>query len=295
MRIRHCTTRAFSLISCLAAALAAGACSPLGMVNAITPDDGAELIGSFNYGDNARQRLDIYKPAYAEKKALPTVLFIYGGSWKGGKRGDYAFAGKALARAGFLVAVADYRVYPEVTFPDFVDDVAKATAWLHVNVDRFGGKTDNIHLVGHSAGAHMVAMVALNSAYLEAEGFDRSILGRWVGLAGPYAFHPLQYDSVKDAFAGLEDQDKARPIVFAGSGAPPALLLHGAADTTVVPEHSLRLAETLTKAGVPATAFLYPDVTHGPLVAALSERLDFLAPTLKHTVNYLKSGQVPEN
>jgi len=277
----------------MAAALTAGACSPLGMVNAISPDDGVEMVGSFNYGDSDRQRLDIYKPSDTKESVLPTVLFFYGGSWKSGKRADYAFAGRALARAGFLVAVADYRVYPEVTFPDFVNDAAKATAWVHVNADRFGGETDNIHLVGHSAGAHMVAMLTLNPAYLEAEGFDRSILGRWVGLAGPYAFHPTKYASVRAAFAGLDDEDKARPIVFVGPGAPPALLLHGAADTTVVPEHSLRLADALRKEGVPATSHLYPDVTHGPLVAAMSEPLDFLAPTLKHTVDYLKSGQVP--
>lgn len=293
MRIRRFATRTFSLIGCIAAALAAGACSPLGMVNAISPDEGATLVGSFGYGENDRQRLDLYRPSELTSTPLPTVLFVYGGSWKGGNRADYAFAGKALARAGFLVAVADYRVYPEVRFPDFVTDTAKAAAWLHENAGNHGGRADGIHLVGHSAGAHLVAMVALDETYLRAEGADRSILGRWVGLAGPYAFHPFDFDSVKDAFEGLQDEDQARPIVYAGPGAPPALLLHGASDTTVVPEHSVRLAETLNKAGVKASAHLYPDVTHGPIVAALSEPLDFLAPTLEHTTHYLKTGQAP--
>jgi len=113
------------------------------------------------------------------------------------------------------------------------------------------------------------------------------------GISETEPFYYRIHGPRRAAFAGLDDEDKARPIVFVGPGAPPALLLHGAADTTVVPEHSLRLADALRKEGVPATSHLYPDVTHGPLVAAMSEPLEFLAPTLKHTVDYLKTGQVP--
>lgn len=265
-------------------------CSPLDAINALSPNDGTVSVGSFSYGEHAKQRLDLYAPVAPHEKPLPTVLFLYGGSWKDGDRADYAFVGRALAREGFLVAVADYRTFPEIRFPDFVHDAAMATAWLHRHAAGHGGDARRIHLIGHSAGAHIAAMVALDPTYLKAQGLDRTVLGRWVGLAGPYAFHPSHFASIRDVFQHLQDEDQARPITFADADAPPALLLHGAADTTVVPAHSTRLADTLNAVGAEAHVRLYPDVTHGPLVASLASPLRWLAPTFEDVVRYLKSG-----
>ena len=155
-------------------------CSGLDMVNAVAPADGVTRTPDLAYGAHPRQTLDLYKPVEATGP-LPTTLFLYGGSWKGGHKEDYAFVGRALARAGFLVAVADYRVYPEIAFPVFVEDGAKAVHWLTENADAHGGRTDGIHLMGHSAGAHIAAMIALDGSYLNAQGLSQAVLGRWVG------------------------------------------------------------------------------------------------------------------
>lgn len=266
-------------------------CSPLKVINAIVPEGDVIVDADQVYGPHPRQKLDIYRPTKADV-ALPTVVFFYGGSWKRGNRVDYAFAGQALANQGFVVAVADYRTYPEVKFPAFVDDAAKAVTWMNKNAARFGGKTEDIHLIGHSAGAHIASFLALDVSFLKNAGADRSILGRWVGLSGPYAFYPSEVRSVRDIFSDTPE-DQARPITFADAGTPPALLLHGADDTTVLPKNSTQLAKALRDVGVKAHAFMYDGVGHAPLVLSLSPPFTGIAPTLNDVTAFFKTGKIP--
>ncbi len=268
-------------------------CSGLDMVNAVAPDDGVEEMAGISYGPHPRQALDLYRPVDASEP-LPTILFFYGGSWKRGKKEDYAFAGRALARAGFLVAVADYRIYPDVAFPTFVEDGAKAVRWLTEHAGDYGGRKTGIHLVGHSAGAHIAAMIALDGAYLNKEGLSQEVLGRWAGLAGPYAFYPSEIDYVSMVFSDLKDEDTARPVTFVDGKSPPALLLHGSDDTTVLPKHSRLLAARLNAAGVAAVARFYDGIGHAELVLSLSPPFTGLAPALFDTVSFLKTGAFPE-
>ena len=284
-----------SVITLIAAALVIlQACSPLSAVNAVAPSSGITAIPDLSYGTGDRQMLDLYRPDGAQA-ALPTILFFYGGSWKRGSREKYAFAARALAREGYLVAVADYRTYPDVKFPAFVHDGAKAVAWLTQNAEKYGGHTDQIHMVGHSAGAHIAAMIALDEKYLARENLSRDVLGRWVGLAGPYAFYPSKVRSVRDIFSDLSDENQARPITFAAvPGAPSALLLHGGDDTLVLPENSEQLASALSAAGVSAHAHIYPEIGHIRLVLSLSAPFQGFASSLKDSVQFLKTGDVPE-
>lgn len=273
------------------AAATVAACSPLRMVNAVAPSDGIEVISDFAYGTHPRQKLDLYRPATI-RGPLPTVLFLYGGSWKRGSREGYAFAGRALARHGFLVAVADYRTYPDVTFPAFVHDGAKAVAWLHQNAAAHGGRPDNIHMIGHSAGAHIAALVAVDPVYLRTEGLTQRILGRWVGLAGPYAFYPSEVRSVRAIFEKTPEDD-ARPVTRVSANSPPGLLLHGEDDGTVYPFNSNAMATALTAAGSEGHAHMYPGVGHAPLVLSLTEPFTAIAPTLEDSVRFLKTGITP--
>lgn len=268
-------------------------CSGLDMVNAVAPDGGVTESVGLKYGEHPRQTLDLYRPV-GSSDPLPTILFFYGGSWKGGNKEDYAFAGRALARAGFLVAVADYRVYPEIAFPTFVEDGAQAVHWLTEHAADHGGKTTDIHLIGHSAGAHIAAMIALDGAYLQKEGLSQDVLGRWVGLAGPYAFYPSEINYVSAIFQHLKDEDAARPITFVDGKSPPALLLHGADDETVIPKHSRLLAARLNAAGVPSAARFYDGIGHAKLVLSLSEPFTGFAPAFFDTVRFLKTGAFPE-
>ncbi|MEL6126399.1 MAG: alpha/beta hydrolase, partial [Pseudomonadota bacterium] len=112
--------------------------------------------------------LDIYTPKDAE--GAPVSVFFYGGSWQIGERGNYAFVAMTLAREGFVVALPDYRKFPDVRFPAFVEDGARAIAWLRENVATFGGDPERMYLSGHSAGAHIAMLLAMDESYLAAEG-----------------------------------------------------------------------------------------------------------------------------
>jgi acetyl esterase/lipase len=271
----------------LAALLAA--CSPLRAFNAVIPQDrgGIALERGSAYGAHPRQRIDLYRPRAwrAGQAKLPIIVFFYGGSWQEGQREGYAFAGRGFADAGFLVAVPDYRLVPEVRFPAFLEDGAAAVRWVRANAARLGGDPDRIVLVGHSAGAYNAAMLALDERWL---GADRQAVRGLVGLAGPYDFLPLDLPVTVAAFGQERDLARTQPINFASAGDPPALLLHGAQDTTAYPRNSERLASLLRGAGVDARVKLYPKVGHIGIVTALARPFRGRAPVLEDSVAFAR-------
>ena len=112
--------------------------------------------------------------------------------------------------------------------------------------------------MGHSAGAHIAALLALDHHYLAAAGVAPEAIRSFVGLAGPYDFLPLDDPTLEQIFA-VENLAATQPITFADHRAPPTLLLHGADDLTVRPANSERLAAALATAGNRADLKLYPD------------------------------------
>src|SRR6185295_10367345 len=174
----------------LAAALSvlASACAPLGLLDAITPVGTYQPNLGIAYGPEPRHRLDIYVPdGFARPR--PVIVFFYGGNWQSGERGGYRFVAESLTRAGNVVVIPDYRLYPAVRFPAFLDDSARAVAWVAANIGRYGGDPDALYLMGHSAGAYNAAMVALDRSYLRAVGGAK--IAGVIGIAGPYDFLPL--------------------------------------------------------------------------------------------------------
>ncbi len=258
------------------------ACSPLRAFNAIVPQDRGAIAAERGsaYGAHPRQRVDLYRPraSRAGRVRLPIIVFFYGGSWQEGQREGYAFAARAFADAGFLVAVPDYRLVPEVRFPAFLEDSATAVRWVRANAARLGGDADRIVLVGHSAGAYIAAMLAVDERWL---GVDRQAVRGLVGLAGPYDFLPLDIPVTIAAFGQERDLERTQPVTFASAGDPPALLLHGALDTTAYPRNSERLASLLRAAGVDARVKLYPKIGHIGIVTALARPFRGRAPVLE--------------
>jgi acetyl esterase/lipase len=259
--------------------LALGACSPLRTFNALVPKDAA--AGSvakdqaFAAGD--RGRLDIYAPRQAAPGAkLPVIVFFYGGSWSSGTKEGYAFAGRALAARGFIVAIPDYRLVPEVRFPDFLKDGAAAVKWVRANAARFGGDPDLIVLAGHSAGAYNAAMLSLDPQWL---GQDRRAVRGFAGLAGPYDFLPLD-STTRPAFGAAADLRATQPVNFASAGDPPTLLLVAGKDRLVLPRNAERLAQLLRQAGVRVETRTYAAVGHIGMVTALAKPLRGRAPVL---------------
>lgn len=176
---------------------------------------------NFAYGADPRQKLDLYMPRHAVNR--PVVIFWYGGSWQEGSKSNYRFVGTALAKLGFVAVLPDSRLYPQVTFPLFDEDGARAVAWVEQHVQEFGGDPKRIVLMGHSAGGHTAAFLAFNHAFLERFGAQSADIVALVGLSGPYVLVP-DSDALRAAFAAPFSDKDWQPIRFVDSHAPPTLV-----------------------------------------------------------------------
>lgn len=272
---------------CLAG-LGAGlaACSGPAVLNAITSKAGYRVQHDLRYAEGERGNYDLYVPNGASA-STPLVIFLYGGGWDSGDKGIYAFVGQSLASEGIAVAVPDYRVYPEVKFPGFVEDGAKAVAAIETAARRGTGSLPGgdrpVFLMGHSAGAQIAALLALDRHYLAEAAAPKRRLAGFIGLAGPYDFLPLTEERYIRIFPKTQ-LAASQPVNFVGPGAPPMLLIAGSADTTVDPKNTLSLAAKAKAAGVAVTADIVEGVDHIGAISALATALPFGEKTIRPAV-----------
>lgn len=239
------------------------------------------------FGEHTRQRLDLYRPPAGTPERAAIIVFLYGGSWSSGSKDVYAFVGQALAARGFTTVIPDYRLYPDVQFPAFVEDTAAAYAWASLNLAERCNPARPIIVAGHSAGGHMAALLAYDPRYIAQASATALPPAAIIGLAGPYTFEPTRWPSTKDAFASVADTpDVPRPVTFVRPTAPPALLLHGAADELVHLKNTRELAAALREAGSTTDTEIYPGIGHIGLVLTLARPLRWRAPTLEHMVTF---------
>jgi acetyl esterase/lipase len=237
------------------------------------------------YGSDPRQRLDVFSPPRA--KGRPIVIFWYGGSWEKGRKADYRFVGTALAERGIVAIIPDYRLYPQVTFPAFDEDGARAVAWVEQHAGEFGGNPKHIVLMGHSAGGHTAAFLALNHAFLAKYGADPHDISGFVGLSGTYVFVP-DSDELRAAFPAPYTVNDWQPIKFVDADSPPALLLHGLADKEVLPQEAIELRDALVAAHVPVDLELFPHRGHPDTVASFAEVARWRTPALEDTLKFVE-------
>ena len=216
------------------------------------------------YASGSRNGIDIYRPVGASE-AAPVMVFFYGGSWRTGAREDYRFVGRRLAAQGMLVLVADYRTYPEATFPGFVEDGARAVAWARDHAQEWGGDPTCMFVAGHSAGAQIAALLATDGRYLAAHGMKPKDLAGAISLSGPLDF-AITGDLVP-VFGDPAQWPGAQPLNFVDGDEPPFLLIHSLRDKVVEAEDSRLFAAKLERMKVPVTLRLLPEGGHStPLV-----------------------------
>lgn len=305
------------ILATLALALSPWLGGCVATLNHAAAGDDVTVARDLAYGDDVRQRVDVYRPASARAAAgaadadgadgvagaaaprsagrgLPVVVFLYGGSWQSGSKADYPFVAAALARHGYLTFLPDYRIYPRVRYPAFVEDAARAVAFARAHAAQYGGDPSRIVLIGHSAGAYLVAMLALDKRWLAAVGMDpRRDLRAVVGLAGPYDFLPLHDAALEDIFttpAGLAD---TQPITHVDGDSPPMLLLAGRNDKTVDPGNTVRLAAALRAHGAPVEDTLYAHASHPVIIGAFAPFLRFLSSSFADTTRFVDARVRP--
>jgi acetyl esterase/lipase len=274
------------------AALFESACDRLGFMAVNAP----ALFGPFKrhaniaYGSDPQHRLDVYVPHGSAAAPRPVIVFWHGGRWRFGDKADYRFVGAALAGSGYVAVVANYRHYPQVKMPGFMDDAAQAALWSAAHAEDYGGDQRRVFLMGHSAGAHMAALLTLDSRYFTAARQPQPHIAGVIGLSGAYDFLPLLEADVQDMFGPPQNYPQSQPINFVRAGAPPMLLVHGLDDETVRPKNSRNLAAALSACGASVTLKLYPKRAHAGTVAALAALARGWSPTLADITAFVRNS-----
>jgi len=252
-------------------------CAPVDLLNGLVPGNGYTFKNDIAYGPNYRQKLDVYMPKHPDARKT-AIVFIYGGAWKSGRKGDYRFVGQGLSELGYTVIIPDYHLYPAVQYPVFIDDCARAVVWAHENADKIGINPDRIFVMGHSAGAYNAAMVAFDERWMINVGGDPKWVHGMIGLAGPYDFLPIADPSVKKVFESALDMNDTQPINHIGKGEPPAFLATGNEDEQVEARNTTDMAHKLLDNGNNVTVLSYPNVSHKGIVVSLTRVLTPDAP-----------------
>ena len=225
-------------------------------------------VRSLSYGKLPRQQMDIYRPRVDQGK--PPVVFVYGGAWRSGTKTDFKFIGHALTQLGHAVIIPDYQLYPQVKFPVFIEDVAKAIKETELRSDALLGRPlDEFVLMGHSAGAHSAAMIFTDRSYLNNQRVKGRPVG-FIGLAGPYDL-TLEYPEIVGVFDGAGK--RSQPIDYITPGLPPVLLLQGADDKRVLPYHSRTFSEALALSGADVRTRFYPKTNHIMIIGSIAQPL----------------------
>lgn len=270
-------------------ALGLAGCSATGALNVLVPRGTYRAEAGIAYGDDARQRLDVYTPLEPRPDA-PLAVFFYGGAWTRGDRASYRFVGEALASAGIVAVVADYRLSPQVRWAAILEDCSDAVGWVFRNAERLGSSQQRIHLVGHSAGAYNAAMLALDARWLARHGLQPRQLAGWVGIAGPYNFLPIVDPDSQRAFDWPTTPADSQPVAHVSSKAPRTLLLAAREDKVVNPQrNTVELAQRLRGAGADVKLEVLEGVNHVTIVGALATPLRGLAPVRDTVTRFLLS------
>ena len=243
------------------------------------------------YAHATKHRLDLYLPSASE--GHPVLVLVHGGSWRRGDKDGYGGAsvaiGRSLAAEGVAVAVINYRLTPEVRHPEHARDVARAVSWVHDNASLYGWNSRKIVLVGHSAGAHLCSLTALDAAYLEEHGLTPEIIGGVVAISGIYDLTRLGVTGqllFQDVFGARDEQlQSASPALRVQDRPAPFLLLYADRDFPMADYQTRRLENALDEAGGTVRSVEIPDRNHVNIITGLGRKDD---PVREEIFRFLK-------
>ncbi len=224
--------------------------------------------------------LDLYLPP--QQASFPLLVFVHGGAWTRGDKsayaGAYEYLGTAVARQKVGVAVINYRLSPEVMHPEHARDVARAVAWLCRNSGKYGWSPKRIFLVGHSAGAHLAALIAVDPSYLRALGLTPEIVKGVVAISGVYdlTLGGVTAKMLYEPVFGSDPQvlTAASPALQITKSAPPFLVLYAQNDLPSLDIQARRFTRALEHAGIPVKMAMIPGRDHVSIISGLAREGD---------------------
>ena len=266
------------------------ACAPRQIAESLLLGNHYQLLVDRQYGPTPQDRLDIYRPRGKSRPAGPVVVFLYGGRWQHGSKELYRLLGDALTDEGVVAVVPDVRRYPDVRFPAWVEDAARAVRWTRDSIGAYGGDPDRLFVMGHSSGAHTATVLALDGHYLIEAGVPPTAVKGFIGLAGPVATTWTDPD-VQALMGPREGWGATYPMRQADSSASPLLLLHGGRDRLVSPANSRRLAARIHALGGCAPVNVYSGLGHVGIVLALALARYEIAPVLRDVMRFVRETE----
>ncbi len=231
---------------------------------------GVELVSDISYTDGAsadaaKHELDLYLPK--DRNNFPVVMFVHGGSWRSGDRSLYRALGIHFARAGIATVIPSYRLMPQNPHPAQIEDLAAAFAWMYRNIPGYGGDLKRVYLTGHSAGGHLVSLLALDPSYLNKYAIPAGAIRGVVSMSGVYDVR----NTPEFVFEG--DRQRASPLAYTASpNAPPFLITYCQWDYAGLPKQARDFAAALKRSFVDARLIYVPGETHiSEIIAAVKD------------------------
>ena len=220
--------------------------------------------------DAKKHKLDIYSPK--GKKDCPVLFFVHGGAWKSGDRAQYPLLGKGFAEQGIVTVVISYRLSPGVQHPAHIQDTARAFGWVYDNVAKFGGRPDRIFVSGHSAGGHLVALLATNEEFLKAEGRATKDIRGVLPMSGVFTIFPgLMASTFGNDAAAIRN---ASPTHCAGPNLPPFLISYAASDIPTLGSMAEQLDKKLRDNKVDSTLMCVEGRNHITILMKMADAND---------------------
>ena len=219
-----------------------------------------------------RHKLDLYVPVGA--KNWPVMIYVHGGAWKQGSKTLYIGLARTFARHGIGVAVINYRLSPKVKHPGHIEDVAKAFAWVKNNIAKHGGDSGQITVMGHSAGGHLVALLATDPTYLKAEKLSPADIHGVIAVSGVYQIEPGGELYVPAFGTEAEPCRKASPMTYVREKLPPFLIAYAENDYTTFDKMAIDFHEALVKARVSSQLLKVENRNHISVIVSVLSDID---------------------
>lgn len=243
------------------------------------PPAGVVLHRNLEYGTGGGEpiKLDLALPEKSDQP-LPCIVMIHGGGWRGGNKDGHIQQIFGFAQQGYAAVTVQYRFAPKHRFPAQVEDVKCAVRFLRANAEKYNINNERFGAVGFSAGAHLALLLGTMGKEdgLEGDGGHEGESSQVQAVVAFFGPTDLSADDIPDSVIGMVDdlvgakkgekpelRVAASPITYVTKGDAPTLIYQGTKDPLVPHTQAYKMADALTKSGVPGRIELLLGAAHG--------------------------------